>query len=69
MDTADRLEILDLYGRAALSIDEGDAAWGECFSAEARFKAGEEIDLAGREQLVELRARTTRAPTGPHGTT
>lgn len=65
MDAADRLEILDLYGRVALSIDDGDdAAWGQCFSADARFKAGEELDLAGREQLVSF-ARTHHA--GPSG--
>ena len=40
LSEADRLEILDLYGRCALAIDEGDeTGWTACFTADARFNA------------------------------
>ena len=62
---ADRLEILDLYGRYGISIDEGDAeTWVACFTADGRMTVGDQFDFDGREQLAEFAVGHHASPQG-----
>jgi uncharacterized protein (TIGR02246 family) len=55
LSTADRLEIQDLYGRYAITIDDGDAAgWAACFTEDGRMTVGDQFDFNGRQQLAEF---------------
>jgi uncharacterized protein (TIGR02246 family) len=55
MSEADRLEILDLYGRYGIAFDDGDAEkWAECFTPDGRMTVVGMLDLSGREQLAEF---------------
>ena len=54
----DRVQILDLYGRFALAIDEGDAtAWSACFSEEGLFTVDEQVEAAGQAALRDYARR------------
>jgi hypothetical protein len=54
---ADRANILDLYGRYALSIDFGDGSeWAGCFTVRGRFVANrgegmDPVEIVGRHEL------------------
>lgn len=62
---SDRARILDLYGRCALAVDEGDAeSWLACFSADGRFAVPELVDAVGHAQLAEFVRRHHDSPNG-----
>jgi uncharacterized protein (TIGR02246 family) len=65
LSIADRLEIQDLYGRYAITIDSGDAAgWAACFTEDGRMTVGDLLDLNGRGPLAEF---ATGHHASPHG--
>ena len=72
LSAADRVEILDLYGRCDLAIDAGDGSgWAVCFTDDGTFTAyrGEGTEprhVGGREELDRF-ARAHRS--GPHAGT
>lgn len=72
LTAADRVEILDLYGRHALAIDIGDGSdWAACFTEDGTFTANrgpgvEPRYITGREALDRF-AREHRA--GPRAGT
>lgn len=54
LSVEDRLDILDLYGRYAQTIDFGDAAgWAACFSSDGVFKTPAN-ELVGTEALTAM---------------
>jgi SnoaL-like domain len=66
LDTADRLEIFELYARAAVSFDTGDAeGFARCFTAEGVFES--RTPIAGHEELVAyVTRRFAEAPGMAH---
>jgi hypothetical protein len=63
---ADRLEIFELYARAAVSFDTGDAeAFAQCFTPEGVFDS--RTPIAGHDELVAyVTRRFTEAPGMAH---
>ena len=66
LDASDRVEIYELYARAAISFDTGDAdGFAESFTRDGTFVAS--TDLTGREALAEyVRRRFREAPGTAH---
>ena len=64
LDTADRLEILDLYARYGWHFDQGKAEeWAALFTPDGRFLRSNAPDIEGREGLADLcRQRQAKTP-------
>jgi uncharacterized protein (TIGR02246 family) len=66
LEVADRLEIHELYGRAAVSFDTGDAAgFAQCFTVDGVFDSREAV--TGRDALAAyVTRRFAEAPGMAH---
>jgi SnoaL-like domain len=63
LQTSDRLEIFELYARAAVSFDTGDAeGFAQCFTAEGVFDS--RAPITGHDELVAYVARRFREAPG-----